>query len=110
MAPSTVIHAAEVAPETPSAVEAPAKKPRKATKKSDAKPDTKAGTPKKWDPDALVAFYQKIGARYVVPVATHHDNFDCYDSSYQSWNAVRMGPKRDLAAEWNQTHREPAFA
>ena len=56
----------------------------------------------KWDPDALVAFYKQIGARYVVPVAVHHDNFDCYDSSLQSWNSVNMGPKRDVAGEWKK--------
>lgn len=55
-----------------------------------------------WDPDALVAFYKRIGARYVVPVAVHHDNFDCYDSTYHRWNSVRMGPHRDIVGEWKR--------
>ena len=33
-----------------------------------------------WDPDALVAFVKDSGARFVMPVACHHDNFDMYDS------------------------------
>ena len=55
-----------------------------------------------WDPSALVAFFKEIGARYVVPVAVHHDNFDNYDSSFQPWNSVKMGPKRDVVAEWKK--------
>ena len=53
----------------------------------------------RWDPDELAVFYRKIGARYVVPVAVHHDNFDCYASTYQPWNSVNMGPKRDIIGE-----------
>lgn len=52
-----------------------------------------------WDPDALVAFIKDNGARFVMPVATHHDNFDMYDS-FHPWNSVDMGPKRDVLKEW----------
>ncbi|MGN6554688.1 MAG: alpha-L-fucosidase [Verrucomicrobiota bacterium] len=52
--------------------------------------------------DALVAFYKSIGARYIVPVAVHHDNFDIYDSSLHRWNVARMGPKRDILGEWKK--------
>ncbi len=52
-----------------------------------------------WDPDALVAFVKDNGARFIMPVATHHDNFDMYDSSHP-WNSVGMGPHRDVLAEW----------
>ncbi|WP_442506757.1 alpha-L-fucosidase [Novipirellula sp. SH528] len=55
----------------------------------------------KWDPNALVRFFKDNGARFVMPVATHHDNFDIYDS-FHPWNAVDMGPKRDTIAEWKQ--------
>ena len=54
----------------------------------------------KWDPDALVKFYQEIGARYIVPVAVHHDNFDLYNSKFQPWNSVNLGPHRDIVREW----------
>lgn len=53
----------------------------------------------KWDPDSLVEFVKHNGARFIMPVATHHDNFDMYDS-FHPWNAVKMGPKRDTLKEW----------
>ncbi|HAY35817.1 MAG TPA: glycoside hydrolase family 29 [Bacteroidetes bacterium] len=52
-----------------------------------------------WDPDALVKTVKDVGARFIMPVATHHDNFDMYDS-FHSWNSVEMGPKRDTLQEW----------
>lgn len=57
-------------------------------------------TAENWDPDALVRFYKAVGARYVVPVAAHHDNFDLFDSTWQPWNSVNMGPRRDVVGEW----------
>ena len=53
----------------------------------------------KWDPDALVKLFADNGARFIMPVAVHHDNFDMYDSSHP-WNAVKMGPHRDTLKEW----------
>lgn len=53
----------------------------------------------KWDPDALVNFFKDCGMRFIMPVATHHDNFDMYDSS-NPWNSVKMGPRRDTLKEW----------
>lgn len=52
-----------------------------------------------WDPDALVKLVKDVGAHFIMPVATHHDNFDMYDSSHP-WNSVDMGPKRDTLKEW----------
>lgn len=60
----------------------------------------------KWDPDKLVAFYKKIGAQYFFALGNHHDNFDLWDSKYQSWNAKNMGPKRDILAEWEKAARK----
>jgi alpha-L-fucosidase len=57
-------------------------------------------TADKWNPEALVELYKEVGAKYVVAVAVHHDNFDCYNSAYQPWNSVNMGPKRDIVGEW----------
>ncbi len=53
-----------------------------------------------WDPDKLVALYARAGAQYFVALANHHDNFDLWDSKYQPWNSVRVGPKKDLIAGW----------
>jgi alpha-L-fucosidase len=56
-------------------------------------------TAEKWDPAEWAELFRKSGARYVVQVAEHHDGFAMYDCSYTDWNAVKMGPKRDLVGE-----------
>jgi len=56
----------------------------------------------KWDPDRLMALYKKAGARYFVSMACHHDNFDLWKSKYHKWNAVAMGPKRDVVGDWQK--------
>jgi alpha-L-fucosidase len=55
-----------------------------------------------FDPDQLVRVFKEAGARYVVPVAVHHDNFDLWNSTYHRWNAVNMGPKKDIIGLWRQ--------
>jgi alpha-L-fucosidase len=62
-------------------------------------------TAKNWDPDALIAKYKKVGARYFMALACHHDNLDCYDSRYQAWNTMRVGPKRDIVGTWEKAAR-----
>jgi len=59
----------------------------------------------KWDPHHLMSLYARAGAQYFVALANHHDNFDNYDSPYQPWNAVRVGPRRDVIKEWAQAAR-----
>jgi alpha-L-fucosidase len=59
----------------------------------------------KWDPDALMALYKRAGAQYFFALANHHDNFDLWDSKYQPWNAVRVGPEKDLIAGWAKAAR-----
>ena len=54
----------------------------------------------KWDPDALVAEYKAAGAKYIVALATHHDNFDNFDSTYHEWNSVKHGPHKDIVGLW----------
>jgi alpha-L-fucosidase len=54
----------------------------------------------KWDPQALIEKYKKVGAKYFVALANHHDNFDNYDSTHHEWNSVRVGPKKDLIKGW----------
>ena len=53
-----------------------------------------------WDPDRLVAFYKEIGAQYFFVLGNHHDNFDLWDSPYQEWNSVAIGPHRNILGEW----------
>jgi len=56
-------------------------------------------TCEKFDPDRWAALFKKSGARYVIPTAEHHDWFSLWDSGLTRWNAVKMGPKRDLIGE-----------
>jgi alpha-L-fucosidase len=62
-------------------------------------------TAENWDPDALVREVKDVGARFIMPVACHHDNFDMYDSSHP-WNSVKMGPHRDTLKEWKAAARK----
>ncbi len=59
----------------------------------------------RFDPDRWAALFQEAGARYVVPVAEHHDGFAMYDCSLSEWNAVRMGPRRDIIGDLAQAVR-----
>jgi alpha-L-fucosidase len=56
----------------------------------------------KWEPEKLMALYQKAGAKYFCMIAMHHDNFDCWNSKFNRWNSLNMGPHRDIAGEWQQ--------
>lgn len=53
----------------------------------------------KFDPDAWAALFARAGAKYVVPVAEHHDGFQMYKSDLSQWNAADMGPERDVLGE-----------
>ena len=59
-----------------------------------------------WQPEALLALFRKAGARYLMSMANHHDNFDNYDSAHHGWNSVRVGPKRDIVGTWEKLVRE----
>lgn len=50
----------------------------------------------KFDADEWAELFKKAGARYVVPVAEHHDGFSMYDSELNEWNSVKMGPEKDI--------------
>ncbi|SMP43763.1 alpha-L-fucosidase [Neorhodopirellula lusitana] len=66
-------------------------------------PDFKA---EKFDADAWAQLFKDSGARYVVPVAEHHDGFPMYDCSFTRWDASEMGPKRDVIAELSTAVRK----
>lgn len=53
-----------------------------------------------WNPEKLVELYKKTGAQYFFAMANHHDNLDMWDSKYQKWNTVNVGPKKDILKGW----------
>lgn len=53
----------------------------------------------KYDPDHWAALFKEAGAKFVVPVAEHHDGFPLYACSLSDWCAAKMGPKRDLIGD-----------
>ncbi len=52
-----------------------------------------------WIPKEWAKLFKETGAKYVVPVAEHHDGFPMYDCSFTKYNAVNMGPKRDVIGD-----------
>ncbi len=60
----------------------------------------------RWNPDSLVAYYKSLGAQYFFALGNHHDNFDLWDSKYQEWNSVNIGPKRDILDGWAKAARK----
>ena len=53
----------------------------------------------KFSADEWMSLFEEAGAKYVVPVAEHHDGFQMYKSEISHWNAYEMGPKRDVLGE-----------
>jgi alpha-L-fucosidase len=53
----------------------------------------------KFDPQSWTELFKKSGARYIVPVAEHHDGFSMYPTALNPWNASEMGPKRNIIGE-----------
>ncbi|MFM2082155.1 MAG: hypothetical protein RL380_846 [Verrucomicrobiota bacterium] len=60
----------------------------------------------RWNPDQLLALYKRAGAQYFFALANHHDNFDNWDSKYQPWNSVALGPQKDLIGGWAAAARK----
>jgi len=58
-----------------------------------------------FDPVAWAQLFHDAGARYVVPVAEHHDGFTMYDSSLSDWTAVKKGPHRDVIGQLEKAVR-----
>jgi alpha-L-fucosidase len=59
-----------------------------------------------WDPKHLISLYKRAGAKYFAAMAHHHDNFDNFDSTYQPWNSVAIGPKKDIVGGWAKAVRD----
>ncbi len=62
--------------------------------------------PEKFDPAYYVKLYKEAGAKFIMIQGVHHDNFDLWDSEYQPWNSVNLGPKKDYMKEWAEAVRK----
>ena len=60
----------------------------------------------KWDPQDLIGRFKRAGAKFFVQMANHHDNCDMWDSTFQPWNSVKIGPKKDIVGLWAKYARE----
>jgi alpha-L-fucosidase len=60
----------------------------------------------KWDPDRLMELYKAAGAHYFFAQAVHHDNFDNWNSKYQKWNSVNIGPHQDMVGIWQASAKK----
>jgi len=63
-------------------------------------------TAENWDPDRWAELFKEAGARYVVPVAEHHDGFAMWDSDLTEWDAMDKGPQRDIIGELEKATRK----
>ena len=59
-----------------------------------------------FDADLLVQFSKENGAKYITVLANHHDHFDLWNSTYHEWNAVNVGPKKDIIGEFAEATRK----
>ncbi|GGH15562.1 alpha-L-fucosidase [Silvibacterium dinghuense] len=59
-----------------------------------------------WEPDEFITRAKKAGARLFIALANHHDSFDAWNSKHQPWNAVSIGPHRDVIGTWAAAARK----
>ena len=64
-----------------------------------------------FDADQWADLFARSGAKYIVPTSKHHEGFCLWPSAEASktwgrpWNAVEIGPKRDLMGELAEATR-----
>ncbi len=63
-------------------------------------------TAENFDPGHWAETFKNAGAKYVVPVAEHHDGFQMYESILSHYNAAEMGPCRDVIGQLKEAVEE----
>lgn len=63
-------------------------------------------TAEKFDPREWIALFKEAGAKYIFPVAEHHDGFQMYRSDISKYNTWDMGPHRDILGELKEASEE----
>jgi len=59
------------------------------------------------DTDELLKYFtEDLGAKYFMALAHHHDNFDNWNSKYQPWNSVNVGPKQDIIGAFSKSAKK----
>lgn len=59
----------------------------------------------KFDPQEWAEVFAGSGARFAGPVGEHHDGFTMWNTRFSEWNAVKMGPHRDVVGELEKAIR-----
>lgn len=59
-----------------------------------------------FNPEEWADLFHEAGAKYIVPVAEHHDGFQMYQSDLSKFNAAEMGPKRNVLGELKQAFEQ----
>ena len=55
-----------------------------------------------YNPDEWAELFEASGARYIVLTSKHHEGYTMWPSKYSwNWNAMDVGPKRDLLGKKN---------
>jgi alpha-L-fucosidase len=62
-------------------------------------------TTEQYDPAAWAALAREAGMKYIVLTTRHHDGFCLWDTKTTDFNAVRLGPRRDLVRPFVEAAR-----
>ena len=59
-----------------------------------------------WDPDRWAKLYKYAGADFAGVAVEHCDNFSMWDTEFDKFNCMDMGPKRDVLGEMFEAARK----